>query len=256
MPNQSNDSRDVNTGRSARLCLRSTLGLLCAAVLLGAACSEEEEAVGGQCSGGDGAVAGPADTHCVAADGSEIVRSIGACLTAAEVAQSSTAQADAGAEGEADHEHEGDAGHEHEGDAGHEHEGEEDHGHAGEEHLIMSGREADDDDCKYRVSFQNTCVAVNEPVTLTLSLTRKFDGMPGAGTNPAFPEIYLAEDTTHLSPSNDITAVERSPGVYDIGPVVFDSSGRWVVRFHYFETCSSVPEDSPHGHVAFYIDVP
>jgi hypothetical protein len=37
---------------------------------------------------------------------------------------------------------------------------------------------------------------------------------------------------------------------------VFDQSGRWVVRFHYFETCSDVPEDSPHGHVAFYIDVP
>jgi len=37
---------------------------------------------------------------------------------------------------------------------------------------------------------------------------------------------------------------------------VFDKSGRWVVRFHFFESCSDVPDDSPHGHVAFYIDVP
>jgi hypothetical protein len=125
-----------------------------------------------------------------------------------------------------------------------------------EEHPILSGREADDDDCKYHVRFENTCVAVNDPVTFTLTLTRKIDGAAGTGTNPAYPEIYLADDVTHISPSNDITAHEGPNGTYEIGPVIFDEPGRWVIRFHYFEDCSDVPEDSPHGHAAFYIDVP
>ena len=125
-----------------------------------------------------------------------------------------------------------------------------------EEHATHTGREADDDDCKYHVSFENTCVAVDQPVTFTLSLTRLIDGLPGTGTNPAYPEIFLEEDESHLSPSNDITATERSPGKYEIGPVVFDVPGRGVVRFHYFESCSEIPEDSPHSHGAFYIDVP
>jgi hypothetical protein len=125
-----------------------------------------------------------------------------------------------------------------------------------EEHAILSGREADDDDCKYHVRFENTCVAVNDPVTFTLSLTRKIDGDPGTGTDPRYPEIYLADNVSHISPSNDITAREGPNGTYAIGPIIFDVPGRWVIRFHYFEDCSDVPEDSPHGHAAFYIDVP
>ena len=93
-------------------------------------------------------------------------------------------------------------------------------------------------------------MAVNEPVTFSLTLTRKMDGMQGSGTNPAFPEVYLADDPSHLSPSNDITAREGEPGTYEIGPVIFDRTGRWVVRFHYFDTCSEIPADSPHGHAA------
>lgn len=121
---------------------------------------------------------------------------------------------------------------------------------------VYNGREADDDDCKYRVSFDNTCVTLNEPVTFTLKLTRKLDGQAATGATPESPEIYLASDEDHVSPSNDITATEGPPGTYRIGPVIFDRSGRWVVRFHYFETCSDVPEDAPHGHVAFNFDVP
>jgi hypothetical protein len=81
-------------------------------------------------------------------------------------------------------------------------------------------------------------------------------GAEPTGTNPENPEIFLADDLTHISPSNNITATEGPAGTYEIGPVIFDRSGRWVVRWHYFENCSDVPEDSPHGHVAFYIDVP
>jgi hypothetical protein len=66
----------------------------------------------------------------------------------------------------------------------------------------------------------------------------------------------LADDPSHISPSFEITAPEKPAGSYAIGPIVFDRSGRWVVRFHFYETCSDVPPDSPHAHVAFYIDVP
>ena len=209
--------------------LRCGLGLLAAAAALGLACSDDDVAGGGECVGGDGAVAstGAADAHCVADDGSEITQVIGMCATGAAP--------------------------EEEEEEGEEHE----HDEEEEEHPILSGREADDDDCKYHVRFENTCVAVNEPVTFTLSLTRKFDGMPGTGTVPENPEVYPEDDLTHFSPSiGSITASEGPPGTYEIGPIVFDRSGRWVIRFHYFENCSDLPEDSPHGHVAFYIDVP
>jgi hypothetical protein len=194
--------------------LRSALWVACGLVALGAACSDDDgDADAGACVGGEGAVAGSADTHCAPSD----TQAIGACVSSAEAGEE---------------------------------EGEE------EEHPILSGREADDDDCKYHVRFENTCVAVNAPVTFTLSLTRKIDGQPGTGTNPAYPEIFLADDMSHISPSNDITAREGPDGTYEIGPVIFDAPGRWVIRFHYFEDCSDIPADSPHGHAAFYIDVP
>lgn len=208
--------------------VRGGLGLLAAVAALGLACSDDDDAAAGECIGGDGAVAssGTPDAHCTAEDGTAIAQVIGMCATGVE-------------EGE-------------EGEEGEEHEHDEE-----EEHAILTGREADDDDCKYHVRFENTCVAVNEPVTFTLSLTRKFDNAPGTGTVPENPEVYLADDPTTISPSlGNISASEGPLGTYEIGPIVFPQSGRWVIRFHYFENCSDLPEDSPHGHVAFYIDVP
>jgi hypothetical protein len=181
------------------------------------ACSEDETG-GGECGG---PVQGSNEAHCEDASGAPIEQAIGMCVTSVDEA------------------------------AGEDHEHEEE-----EEHEPFFGSESVDDDCKYRVSFENTCVSLNRPVTFTLSLTRLFDDMPGVGTNPAYPEIFLENDATHISPSNDISATETSPGTYEIGPVVFDRSGRWVIRFHYFEACSDLPVDSPHGHAAFYIDVP
>lgn len=122
--------------------------------------------------------------------------------------------------------------------------------------VVRYGTEADDDDCKYHVEFENSCVTLNEPVTFTVALSRLSNGTKASGAAPANPEIFLADDESHVSPSNDITAVESPSGTYKIGPILFDRSGRWVVRFHYFEVCSDIPEDAPHGHVAFYIDVP
>jgi hypothetical protein len=125
-----------------------------------------------------------------------------------------------------------------------------------EELGIFYGREADDDDCKYHVRFENSCITQGEPVTFTVQLTRKTDGAAATGADPDGPEIYLADDPGHPSPSNDFVAVEGPPGTYKISPVIFDRPGRWVVRFHFFEMCSDIPEDAPHGHTAFYIDVP
>ena len=69
-------------------------------------------------------------------------------------------------------------------------------------------------------------------------------------------EVYFPADLNQISPSNDYTATEGPPGTYTISPFIFNRPGRWVVRFHYFEECSDIPEDAPHGHAAFYIDVP
>jgi hypothetical protein len=33
-------------------------------------------------------------------------------------------------------------------------------------------------------------------------------------------------------------------------------AGRWNVRFHMYEQCSDLTEDSPHGHITFFVDVP
>src|SRR5205085_1885563 len=130
-------------------------------------CSDDDSDDGGQCIGGGGPVAGENENHCIDASGMQIATTIGMCTMSGE--------AEAGDEDEE------------------------------EEHETLFGREADDDDCKYHVSFDNTCVTVNQPVTFTLSLTRLFDDQPGTGTVPAYPEIHLADDDTHISPSNNIT---------------------------------------------------
>lgn len=116
------------------------------------------------------------------------------------------------------------------------------------------GTEAYDDDCKYHVKYFVTCVAVGQPVTFTVTLTSRADGSPVTGANPKTLEGFLGN--THLLP-NDPTpvATELGNGVYTIGPVVFDQSGKWTVRFHFFETCNDV-EGSKHGHAAFFVDVP
>jgi hypothetical protein len=46
------------------------------------------------------------------------------------------------------------------------------------------------------------------------------------------------------------------PGVYVVGPIVFDVAGRWVFRFHFHQECLDISPESQHGHAAFYIDVP
>ena len=111
----------------------------------------------------------------------------------------------------------------------------------------------DDDDCKYHVSFSETPVRRNQNVTFAVTATTKTDGQPATGAD-ILAEVFLND--TLPAPNSGLAPTEKSGGVYDIGPIVFDAQGRWTVRFHLHEDCQDATDDSPHGHAAFYIDVP
>ncbi len=113
--------------------------------------------------------------------------------------------------------------------------------------------EANDDDCKYHVSFNETAVRENENVTFTVTATTLADGLPATGTN-MIAEVFLSN--THPAPNSNQQTTEQAGGVYQIGPIVFDAPGQWTVRFHLHEECQDATPDSPHGHAAFFIAVP
>jgi hypothetical protein len=113
--------------------------------------------------------------------------------------------------------------------------------------------EGDDDDCKYHVRFSATPVRESSDVTFTVVATRRTDGSAATGAN-IDPEIFL--DATHPAPNSGERVSESPPGTYRLGPIRFDAPGRWTVRFHLYETCDDEVATSPHGHIAFYVDVP
>jgi hypothetical protein len=128
------------------------------------------------------------------------------------------------------------------------------------------GSEGDDDDCKYHVAWSATPIC-EQPggVTFTVVTTRKVDGSPltGAGTiaeviatTPGDQDAasYCDDMSLHGGPNNGVKLTEGPAGTY-VGPIEFDRSGAWTVRFHFFENCTDAP-DAPHGHVAFHITVP
>ena len=78
-------------------------------------------------------------------------------------------------------------------------------------------------------------------------------GGPATGANVDI-EAFLSD--THPAPNSGVHTTEGPPGTYHIGPVRFDAKGRWTVRFHLHEDCADEAADSPHGHVAFFLDVP
>lgn len=230
--------------------------LLAAGLTLAPGCSDDDDDTPpppAMCTvEGGGPVAGPEDTHCNDRAGNDIAQPVGKCV------HGDPGAGGTGGEGSGDHDHAAaGAGNDHDhdhagaGGAGSEHE----HG-ADEPYEIRYNDHAADDDCKYDASFSTSCLKVNTPVTLTFKLRERASGDFGSGATPDSPEIFLADNPSHISPSINITATEGPSGEYAIKPVLFDVPGRWVVRFHYFEECSDVPADSPHGHVAFYVDVP
>lgn len=122
----------------------------------------------------------------------------------------------------------------------------------------MYGSAADDDDCKYYISWVATPIQENADTYFTVTAIRLADGKPAtcAGIRP---DISLS--LTHGVPAPKDPAPEIAPGVYKVGPVRFDAPGNtpgkyWTVRFHLYEQCNDTAANSPHGHVAFYVSVP
>jgi len=112
-----------------------------------------------------------------------------------------------------------------------------------------------DDDCKYLVGWWSTPIQQGVNVTFYVSVAYALDGTPmtGAAAN-SIAEVFL--NSSHPAPNSSQVTAEVSPGLYSIGPIRFDKSGQWTTRFHFNEECYDVASDSPHGHAAFFVNVP
>ena len=135
--------------------------------------------------------------------------------------------------------------------------GDSDAGAAEEEEAAptLYGSEGDDDDCKYHLKWSASCVEQDSAVTFKVHVTKREDGTPLTGAGPML-EVYLND--MHTAPNTDPpqSSKETAPGDYTIGPVKFDASGKWTVRFHLYGNCADVVPESPHGHAAFFLNVP
>ncbi len=129
--------------------------------------------------------------------------------------------------------------------------------------ATMYGQSGSDDDCKYHVTWTSTDLCENGGVYFTVKVTYQDTNEPARGA-ATFAELCL--DDYHpappidgekgLTPGGQQTVVEGPPGTYKVGPVEFDASGKWTVRFHFHEDCLDVVPQSPHGHAAFFVSVP
>ena len=110
-----------------------------------------------------------------------------------------------------------------------------------------------DDECKYHLSFNVSAVRQDTDVTFTVQAKDLATAAWVEGANISV-EAFLAD--THPAPNSGQLTKEGAQGTYEIGPVRFDAPGTWTVRFHLFESCEDGLKASPHGHAAFYINVP
>jgi hypothetical protein len=119
--------------------------------------------------------------------------------------------------------------------------------------ATMYGAAGNDDDCKYYISWTATPIKENADTFFTVTAIRLADMMPAtcAGIRP---EVVLNPAVGAVPPPNP--SPEIAPGVYKVGPIKFIQPGVWTVRFHLFENCSDSRQDSPHGHAAFFVQVP
>jgi hypothetical protein len=225
------------------------LGGVAAALAMVIACSNDDKSTNvdsgvSSCASPGGPAAGPADTHCEAPDGGRIV----------QVTTQAGCYADAGAPsgddgGSADAGGGDDGGGAAGADAG-------DLGNCGDPAYgpTMYGQSGSDDDCKYDVSWTSTPICESQNVYFTVTVKKRTDGSPVTGANVR-PDVVLK--CTHPIPNNPADpSPEPAPGTYTVGPIDFDQPGTWVVRFHVFENCLDLADDSPHGHAAFYVQVP
>jgi hypothetical protein len=208
------------------------------AALVGAACSSSSTSGGTVADSPSGVVIGPPDHHCVSDDGGLTIQPIGVCdvsdpslmppnaascgLTFNDDAGVPTSSADGGVATS-------------------------DYG------PTMYGSAGNDDDCKYYISWISTPIKENVDTYFTVTALRLEDMQP-ATCATIIPDTSLT--ISHPPAAAPKPSVELSPGVYKVGPIPFDAPGIWTVRFHLFEECGDSRDDSPHGHAAFFVQVP
>jgi hypothetical protein len=221
----------------------SPLSFIVASAVFGAAlfnlgCSSNSGTPGATFPSGE--IIGPPDSHCAAPDGGLTIQTIGVCqvidparlppspatcgVTFSEDAGTPVSTVDASTS---------------------------DYG------PTMYGSAGNDDDCKYYVSWIATPIQEGADTYFTVTAIRLQDMKPATCAG-VIPDVSLDPVGGGLSlhglpgtpPSPEIM-----PGVYKVGPLRFDKPGTWTVRFHFFEECTD-SDDSPHGHAAFFVNVP
>jgi hypothetical protein len=225
---------------------KSIVSVAFIAALAAGGCSSSNGSSGGADSPA-GVVIGPPDDHCKAGDGGLTIQTIGVCevidpiLVPPRQASCNVTFDSPGGALPAEPAPAPDAGAD---DAGVD---TSDYG------PTMYGAAANDDDCKYYVSWTATPIKENADTFFTVTAIRLADMMPAtcAGVRP---DVSLSVAVGAPTPPNPST--EIAPGVYKVGPIKFSQAGIWTVRFHLFEECGDSQEDSPHGHAAFFVQVP
>jgi hypothetical protein len=118
-------------------------------------------------------------------------------------------------------------------------------GGRGDDVRPHEGTEADDDNCLYHATITVPCIQLNRDVTLTLDLKDIGTTTPATGAAPEVEAVI----GNHPSPTPYPMSSETN-GVYTLGPVRFDRTGRWTLTFHIYD---AVP--AKHSHFSFYVDV-
>ena len=126
----------------------------------------------------------------------------------------------------------------------------------------LPNSEGADDECKYQVSWTASPIRRDQDVTFSvtaksLATDQPLEALADGKLPLSRVELYLPCDPEHRAPAQNAKAKfsETAPGVYSASALRFDQAGRWVVRFHFYEECLD-GETSPHGHIAFFVDVP
>lgn len=135
--------------------------------------------------------------------------------------------------------------------------------------ATLFGTSGYDDDCKYDVSWTSTPLCEGTGgVEFTVTAKDATDGSPVTGgsykmeaftTTPGDPSSpsYCDNQSLHPSPTDEaaMTETPAGSGIYKV-KMVFDAAGKWTIRFHFHENCADVLDDSPHGHAAFFVNIP
>lgn len=119
----------------------------------------------------------------------------------------------------------------------------------------MFNSSGNDDDCKYAVSYTIPGGICRGGATFfVVTLKDAIMNKPVTGADHVRPEVFLTSTMAPVNTSASMTT-ESPAGTYKIGPITFANAGNYTVRFHFYENCTDTPT-SPHGHAAFFVNVP